>query len=58
MMAKALEHNGATVYIIGRRKHVLEAAASEHAVSSSFAFYAGHLSSAAALCRSDSDLTE
>ncbi|KAJ3532841.1 hypothetical protein NMY22_g7576 [Coprinellus aureogranulatus] len=32
MMAKALEHNGATVYIIGRRKHVLEAAAKEHAL--------------------------
>ncbi|KAI6042657.1 hypothetical protein EDC04DRAFT_2657684 [Pisolithus marmoratus] len=30
LIAKALEHNGATVYIIGRRSDVLEKAASEH----------------------------
>ncbi|KAL4080792.1 hypothetical protein J3A83DRAFT_4084156 [Scleroderma citrinum] len=30
LIAKALEHNGATVYIIGRRLHVLEKAASDH----------------------------
>lgn len=32
MMAKALEENGAKVYIIGRRKEVLEKAAREEAV--------------------------
>ncbi|PPQ75713.1 hypothetical protein CVT26_000954 [Gymnopilus dilepis] len=30
MMAKALENNGATVYIVGRRKEVLEKAAAEN----------------------------
>ena len=32
MMATALENNGATVYIVGRRKQVLEKAAKEHNV--------------------------
>lgn len=32
MIAKALESNGATVYIIGRRLAVLEEAAKEHSV--------------------------
>lgn len=32
MMAKALEANGARVYIIGRRAEVLERAAKEHSV--------------------------
>ena len=32
MMAKALENNGATVYIVGRRKEVLEKAAAENNV--------------------------
>src|SRR5260221_9567372 len=32
MMAKALENNGATVYIIGRRMGVLEKAARDHNV--------------------------
>ncbi|KAF8575689.1 NAD(P)-binding protein [Ramaria rubella] len=31
MVSAALEHNGATVYIIGRRKEALEKAAKEHA---------------------------
>jgi len=34
MMAKALEHNGATVYIIGRRLEVLEKAAKENSLYS------------------------
>ena len=34
MMATVLEHNGATVYIVGRRRAVLEKAAKEHSVSS------------------------
>jgi len=32
MMAKALEHNGAIVYILGRRLEVLEKAAKEHSL--------------------------
>lgn len=32
MMAKALENNGATVYIVGRRKEILEKAAAENNV--------------------------
>ena len=32
MIAKALEHNGATVYIVARRLDVLEQAAHEHSV--------------------------
>ena len=32
MIAKALEHNGATVYIVGRRADVIEQAAAEHNV--------------------------
>lgn len=34
MMAKALEQNGAKVYIIGRRKELLEQVAKEEAVIS------------------------
>lgn len=33
MVVKALEQNGAKVYIIGRRKEVLEKVAKEEAVS-------------------------
>jgi NAD(P)-dependent dehydrogenase (short-subunit alcohol dehydrogenase family) len=33
MMATVLEHNGATVYIVGRRRAVLEKAAKENSVS-------------------------
>ena len=36
MMATALESNGAAVYILGRRLHVLEQAAKERAVSNLF----------------------
>lgn len=32
MIATALEHNGATVYIMGRRLQVLETAAKQNAV--------------------------
>lgn len=32
-MATVLEHNGATVYIVGRRPTVLEKAAKENSVS-------------------------
>ena len=39
MMAKALEHNGATVYIVGRRLDVLEKAAQEHNVRQPFTFF-------------------
>lgn len=41
MMAKALENNGATVYILGRRLSILEKAAREHNVCqpSHFTFY-------------------
>ena len=35
MMARALENNGAIVYILGRRLQVLESAAKEHSVSNS-----------------------
>jgi len=38
MMAKALEANGATVYILGRRYEVLEKAARENSVSISFMY--------------------
>lgn len=35
MMAKALEHNGAIVYIVSRRLDTLRKAAQEHSVSAS-----------------------
>ncbi len=36
LMATALENNGATVYIIGRRMHLLEKAAKENSVRACF----------------------
>jgi hypothetical protein len=38
MMAKALENNGAIVYIVGRRLDVLEKATREHNVRQPFTF--------------------
>jgi NADP-dependent 3-hydroxy acid dehydrogenase YdfG len=32
MIVKALEENGAKVYVVGRRKEVIEKVAKEHAV--------------------------
>ena len=37
MIATALEHNGAVVYIASRRLEILEKAAKEHAVSTELA---------------------
>lgn len=39
MMAKALESNGATVYIVGRRLDVVERAAKENAVRAFSLFF-------------------
>ena len=49
MIAKALEHNGATVYIVSRRMAVLEAAARDHNVRRSTPFTSALLDLTSAL---------